>query len=154
MLKKIAPIAGLAAVLVAGAGVATASTAAEPAKTYGVCVSSKGAVRVLEAKALSKSRYGKCKTGEKKLLVPSIDGVPKAINGKSAYQIWLAQTGNAGKTEAQFLESLKGGPKGDTGAAGKDGRGFDQAFKLVLDSQPARNCTWAAATSTLTCVTP
>lgn len=28
--------------------------------------------------------------------------------GKSAYQVWLAQPGNAGKTEAQYIASLKG----------------------------------------------
>ena len=33
--------------------------------------------------------------------------------GKSAYQVWLAQSGNAGKTEAQYIASLKGA-KGDT----------------------------------------
>ena len=62
--------------------------------------------------------------------------------GKSAYQVWLAQPGNAGKTEAQYIASLKGakgdtgatgpqvqtgatgatGPKGEKGATGKDGQ--------------------------------
>lgn len=40
--------------------------------------------------------------------------------GKSAYQVWLAQPGNAGKTEAQYIASLKGA-KGDTGATGPQG---------------------------------
>lgn len=40
--------------------------------------------------------------------------------GKSAYQVWLAQSGNAGKTEAQYIASLKGA-KGDTGATGPQG---------------------------------
>ena len=37
--------------------------------------------------------------------------------GKSAYQVWLAQPGNAGKTETQYIASLKG-EKGATGATG------------------------------------
>lgn len=40
--------------------------------------------------------------------------------GKSAYQSWLEQTGNAGKTEAQFVAWLKG-DQGDTGATGQNG---------------------------------
>lgn len=40
--------------------------------------------------------------------------------GKSAYQVWLTQSGNAGKTEAQYIASLKGA-KGDTGATGPQG---------------------------------
>ena len=32
--------------------------------------------------------------------------------GKSAYQVWLAQSGNAGKTEAQYIASLKGAQVG------------------------------------------
>lgn len=31
------------------------------------------------------------------------------VRGESAYETWLKQSGNSGKTEAQFLESLKGG---------------------------------------------
>ena len=50
-------------------------------------------------------------------------------NGKSAYELWLEQEGNAGKTIEQFFASLKGeqgdkgdkGDKGDTGAAGDKG---------------------------------
>lgn len=77
MLKKIAPLAAVGVLLLGGAGIAAASVAAkEPAKTYGLCISKTGAVRVLEAKNLPKSRYGKCRTGERKVLVPSIDGVP------------------------------------------------------------------------------
>ena len=46
--------------------------------------------------------------------------------GKSAYDIWVAKDGNAGKTEDDFLEYIKGakGDKGDQGPqgiAGKDG---------------------------------
>lgn len=35
-------------------------------------------------------------------------------DGKSAYEIWLGQDGNAGKSEAEFLQSLIG-PKGENG---------------------------------------
>ncbi len=44
------------------------------------------------------------------------NGAPGAA-GKSAYEIWKAQSGNSGKTEAEFLASLKGEP----GAPGRDG---------------------------------
>jgi Collagen triple helix repeat (20 copies) len=66
---------------------------------------------------------------------------PAGSPGKSVYEVWLAAPGNAGKTEAEFLASLRGaqgergpsgqdgakgdtgpaGPKGDTGAAGPKG---------------------------------
>ena len=48
---------------------------------------------------------------------------PAGADGKSAYQIWLEQEGNSGKSEEEFLASLKGakGDKGDTGAAGAKG---------------------------------
>ena len=41
-------------------------------------------------------------------------------DGKSAYQSWLEQPGNAGKTEAQFVAWLKG-VQGDKGEAGRNG---------------------------------
>lgn len=49
-------------------------------------------------------------------------GVPGPA-GESNYQIWLRQPGNAGKTEAEFIASLKGGKgdKGDKGDKGTDG---------------------------------
>ncbi|MFE3449610.1 hypothetical protein ACFXJ8_11810 [Nonomuraea sp. NPDC059194] len=78
MLKKLSAIAATGLLLAGGGAVAAASVAAkEPAKVYGLCIAKSGAVRVLEARNLSKSRYGRCKTGERKVLVPSIDGVPK-----------------------------------------------------------------------------
>ncbi len=42
---------------------------------------------------------------------------PAGATGLSAYEFWLAQEGNAGKTEEQFFEFLKGdqGDKGDEG---------------------------------------
>lgn len=77
MLNKIASLTAVGVLLLGGAGVAAASVAAkEPAKSYGVCVAKSGTVRVLEAKALAKSRYGKCKAGEKRVLLPGVDGVP------------------------------------------------------------------------------
>ncbi|MER7363560.1 hypothetical protein [Nonomuraea wenchangensis] len=78
MLNKIASLVALGLLLIVGGGVAAASTAAkEPAKTYGVCINKKtGAVRVLEAKNLGKSRHGKCRSGERRVLLPGVDGVP------------------------------------------------------------------------------
>lgn len=104
MLNKIASLVALGLLLIVGGGVAAASTAAkEPAKVYGVCVATKtGAVRVLEAKTLSKSRHGKCKTGETRLLMPGVDAVPAAVPGPK---------GEAGPQ----------GPKGDVGPAGPRG---------------------------------
>ncbi len=45
---------------------------------------------------------------------------PTGAAGKSAYQSWLEQPGNAGKTEAQFVAWLKG-DQGDKGEAGRNG---------------------------------
>ncbi|MFQ9902392.1 MAG: hypothetical protein ACLRWB_00010 [Gallintestinimicrobium sp.] len=45
---------------------------------------------------------------------------PKGADGKSAYEVWVAQPGNAGKNEQEYLASLKG-DKGETGAAGAKG---------------------------------
>jgi hypothetical protein len=57
---------------------AASATTTEPAKAYGVCISkSTGAMRVLERTNLDRSRYGKCKTTETKLTLPSISGLPK-----------------------------------------------------------------------------
>lgn len=54
-------------------------------------------------------------------------GVP-GPEGKSAYQSWLAQSGNAGKTEAEFVASLKG-KQGDIGPIGPDGK---TAYQLAV----------------------
>lgn len=59
--------------------------------------------------------------------------------GKSAYEVWLSQEGNAGKTEAQFLASLKG-EKGDPGSGGggassaEDVSYGDETVKDALDT--------------------
>lgn len=87
MVKKIASVAAVGLIVLAGTGLAAASTTAkEPAKVYGVCISKAGAVRVLEAKALSKSRYGKCKTGERRVLLPGVNGVPAPFKMPSKMQ--------------------------------------------------------------------
>lgn len=60
----------------------------------------------------------------------SIDELINVIKGKSAYEIWEAQEGNTGKSEAEFLQSLIGpkgdkgepGPKGDAGEPGTPGK--------------------------------
>jgi len=48
---------------------------------------------------------------------------PAGNPGKSAHETWLALPGNQGKTEAEYLASLRGdkGDTGDTGPAGQDG---------------------------------
>ena len=45
-------------------------------------------------------------------------------NGKSAYELWEEQAGNAGKSEAEFLASLKGadGTDGTNGTNGENGK--------------------------------
>ena len=61
-------------------------------------------------------------------------------DGKSAFEIWKEQKGNADKTETDFLNSLKGekgdkgdtgeqGPKGDTGEKGETGAQGPQGEK-------------------------
>lgn len=45
---------------------------------------------------------------------------PKGADGKSAYEVWLEQPGNTGKSEQEYLASLKG-EKGETGAKGEKG---------------------------------
>lgn len=71
-------------------GPAVASAAApEPAKSYGVCASkSTGALRVLERNRLPKSVFGKCKTTETRITLPSVSGV---IPGKLVFR-WPAET--------------------------------------------------------------
>ncbi|MFB4276028.1 hypothetical protein ACBJ59_12090 [Nonomuraea sp. MTCD27] len=80
MFKKIAPIAALALVLTGGAGVAAASeatTAAAKPKLYGACVSTKsGAMRLLEPNRLKRSQHGKCRSSERKIYLPTRDGLP------------------------------------------------------------------------------
>lgn len=53
---------------------------------------------------------------------------PIGKTGQSAYDIWLSQDGNAGKSEAEFLAALKGA-KGDTGATGEKGNTGDTGPK-------------------------
>jgi len=52
---------------------------------------------------------------------------PSGADGQSAYQLWLLQPGNEGKSEADFLASLKGGP-GTDGTDGDDGEDGASAY--------------------------
>lgn len=63
---------------------------------------------------------------------------PTGASGQSAYELWLEQPGNEGKTEAQFLASLIGpvGPTGATGATGLTGAYGASAFEVWLASNP------------------
>ncbi len=54
-------------------------------------------------------------------------GVP-GPQGKSAYTVWTEQAGNAGKTEAEFIASLKGNP-GDEGPDGPQGKSAFQVWQ-------------------------
>ena len=49
-------------------------------------------------------------------------------DGQSAYALWLTQSGNAGKTEAEFIASLKG----DTGAQGDPSTDDQNATEVAL----------------------
>ncbi|HEX4816713.1 MAG TPA: hypothetical protein VFV66_28560 [Nonomuraea sp.] len=80
MLKKIAPLAATAVLILGGAGVAAASeasTAAAKPKQYGACVHrTTGVMRLLEPNRLKKSQFGKCKSTERKIYVPTKDAIP------------------------------------------------------------------------------
>ena len=43
---------------------------------------------------------------------------PQGEEGKSAYEVWKEQSGNEGKTEAEYLAAMKG-EKGDPGERGR-----------------------------------
>lgn len=112
MIRKITSILAVALLFLGLGGIATASVAAKtsaaPAPAYGVCINVKGGVRVLEPMALGRSRHGMCRSTERKLTIPSVAGLPKVVAGKSAYEIWVTVPANVGKTETDFLASLKG----------------------------------------------
>ena len=57
-------------------------------------------------------------------------------DGKSAYQSWLEQPGNAGKTEAQFVAWLKG-DQGDAGEAGRNGAyvPMQEMYAFTVDAE-------------------
>ena len=57
-------------------------------------------------------------------------------DGKSAYQSWLEQPGNAGKTEAQFVAWLKG-DQGDKGEAGRNGAyvPMQEMYAFTVDAE-------------------
>lgn len=66
--------------------------------------------------------------------------------GKSAYEVWLEQPENEGKTEAEFLTAIKGetgkqgetGEKGDRGEAGPKGDTGASAYEVWL-GQPGNS---------------
>lgn len=68
-----------------------------------------------------------------------------------------SQYGACKKDETRVLlpTSTAKGVKGDTGPAGKDGRGFDGApFKMTFAGNGPWSCSWKADTQTLACITP
>jgi hypothetical protein len=68
--------AGLIALGVSGAATASAAAPAKP-KQYGACANLKsGALRLLEPNHLRRSQYGKCKSGERKILLPTKNAIP------------------------------------------------------------------------------
>ena len=107
-------------------------------------------------------------TGTEADFLESLKGGPKGADGKSAFDVWKEQEGNTDKTEddfiatlqgidgksaygvwkeagntgteSDFLESLKGGPKGDAGVDGQDGvDGLDgkSAYEIWKESDSA-----------------
>jgi hypothetical protein len=52
-----------------------------------------------------------------------------SLVGRSAYQSWLSQPGNEGKTEAEFVASLKG-EKGQDGTNGTNGTNGKSAYEI------------------------
>lgn len=59
-------------------------------------------------------------------------------DGESAYQSWLKQKGNAGKSEEDFVKWLKG-DKGDKGQDGKDGKDGKSAFEVWKENKNMPN---------------
>ena len=55
-------------------------------------------------------RYNNGNTGSIKIIPDAIDGEKgdQGEKGDSAHKVWQGQTGNAGKTEADFLKDIKG----------------------------------------------
>lgn len=71
-------------------------------------------------------------------------GVP-GPEGKSAYETWLLLPGNAGKTEAEFIATLKG-PRGDDGTDGIKGDDGNSAYEIaVLDGFVGTEVQWLAS---------
>ena len=62
-------------------------------------------------------------------------------DGESAYQSWLKQDGNAGKSEGDFVKWLKGdkGDKGQDGKNGKDGQDGKSAFEVWKEKKNKPN---------------
>ena len=58
----------------------------------------------------------------------------KGADGKSAYDAWKAKDGNQGKTEEQFLTSIKGA-KGEQGPKGEKGKSAYESWKELPANQ-------------------
>jgi hypothetical protein len=63
---------------------------------------------------------------------------PQDATGKSAFEIWHAQDGNADKTEDDFIASLKG-DKGDAGTTGKAGTAAPTITGLAIDAAAGKD---------------
>lgn len=77
-ISKSAILLSVAALTLGVSGVATASSAvpAKP-KAYGACASLKtGALRLLEPSHLRRSQHGRCKSNERKILLPTREAIP------------------------------------------------------------------------------
>ncbi|MEV4474678.1 hypothetical protein [Nonomuraea sp. NPDC049504] len=75
-MRKALAVAAAALLLAGSAGVgAYAATSAAAPKVVGLCANTKngGYTRTLEAKNLVKSQYGKCRKGEAKVSMPTVD---------------------------------------------------------------------------------
>ncbi|GGS87718.1 hypothetical protein GCM10010156_52800 [Planobispora rosea] len=72
------------AVLVAGtAATGAAATTPAPPKAVGMCANVKngGYLRMLEPKNPAKSQWGKCRTTEVKVTLPTTMGMPRGLDG-------------------------------------------------------------------------
>lgn len=80
------------------------------------------------------------------------DSGAKGEDGKSAYEIWLNKEGNAGKSEEEFLASLKGekGDKGDSGSSNLKQIQIIDGKKLKVEfSTKQASSAWPLKTLTL-----
>ncbi|MFI6477346.1 hypothetical protein ACIBH1_05400 [Nonomuraea sp. NPDC050663] len=82
-MRKSAIILSAALLALAASGplaASAASSAPKPVKTVGVCAKKVGGdLRLLEPKNLARSAYGSCRAGEKKVKLPTVEGLPKPV---------------------------------------------------------------------------